>query len=375
MSDTRECIVVGGGAIGLCTALELARAGRSVTLVERGELGRESSWAGGGILTPINPQDYPDEFIRLCHESVELHVELATWLMENTGISPEMQTSGLIRLSFSEDDAAHYDVAAYLKWNDLDAVICSPARARDIEPAITHEIDGALWQPDVRQVRNPRLLAALEAACRSEGVEIRTGCGEVALAGSRDRVTGVRFAAEELSAAETILAAGAWSGEILARDLGLDVPVKPVYGLMLLLEAEPGFLDSIVLGLGRYLIPRADGHILAGSTVEDRGFDKSTDKTNARELLDIACRIAPGLRRHRVKQAWAGLRPGTPDNLPYLGRPEGSEGLIVATGHFRNGLCLAPATARIVGRLVAGEDPGWDLSPYRVGARPTPAQA
>ena len=222
----------------------------------------------------------------------------------------------------------------------------------------------ALFEPDVAQIRNPRLLKALIEGCALRGVELAPHEPALELLRAGENVVGVRTSRRTLSAGETVLAAGAWSGE-LAKRIGLELPVSPVRGQMLLVEGLPGALSAMVIGSrGRYLIPRSDGRILVGSTLEHVGFDRRTTLEGLQSLLGAALRLAPGLASGTLARAWAGLRPATPDRLPFLGRPRGMTGLVLATGHYRNGLVLTPITAKLVTEVLLGRAPSVDLRPF-----------
>ncbi len=362
-------VVIGGGAIGLASAYRLAGDGRKVVVLDAGELGREASWAGGGILSPIHPWHYPGALVDLVARSTELYPALARELLEETGVSIELRNTGLLRLALTDDDEVELAEATTFRAA-RSLPVERPASARAHGTAITEEAKGALHEPDVAQVRNPRLLKALVAGCARRGVELAPHEPVIELLRNGERITGVRTARRTLSSGETVLAAGAWSSDLVRRALGLELGVEPVRGQMLLLEAPPGALDAMVIGCGgRYLIPRADGRVLVGSTLEHVGFDRRTTAGAVRSLLDAALRLAPGLASATLVRAWAGLRPSTPDRLPYIGRPAGVDGLVVATGHYRNGLVLTPVTGALVADLVAGRGPSVDLRPF-APARP-----
>jgi len=366
MSRTYDVLVIGGGAIGLAAAFRLAGAQRSVVVLDAGELGKEASWAGGGILSPIHPWAYPTPLTDLVARSTELYPELARELEALTGVSIELRRTGLLRLALDAEDEKDLERAAAFR-RERALAFERPGEPRALGAAIAPDARGALYEPEIAQVRNPRLLKALILGCVKRGVELAPGEPVLELLRSGDRVTGVRTARRTLAAAETVLAAGAWSGE-LARPLGLELGVAPVRGQMLLVEGLPGVLDAVVLGAGgRYLIPRADGRILVGSTLEHVGFDRRPTLEGIQSLLAAALRLAPGLARGSLARAWAGLRPATPDRLPYIGRPAGVRGLVVATGHYRNGLVLTPVTARLVEDLVLGRAPLAPLEPFLPG--------
>ncbi len=358
-ADTKDVVVVGGGAIGLLCAFRSATSGRKTTLLDAGELGREASWAGGGILSPVHPYAYPQELTRLIERSVELYPALARELVERTGTSIELRTTGLVRLAVDpadDDDLAR--AQAFRAERSLPAERLGPDGWRALGSVLPREARGALFEPGVAQIRNPRFLKALIAACRSAGVELAPHEAVTTLVRSGERVTGVETTRRKLSSGEVVLAAGAWSGLLAKQSLGIALPVEPVRGQMLLFEGVDGALDSMVLGAGgKYLIPRADGRVLAGSTLEHVGYDRRTTLDGIRALLAAALRLAPGLATAQLAKAWAGLRPGTPDRLPYVGRVRGLDGLVVATGHYRNGLVLAPVTGELVLELLDGRSP------------------
>jgi glycine oxidase len=375
VSDTFDVVVIGAGAIGLASAYRIARDGRSVAVVEAGPLGRESSWAGGGILSPIHPYAYPEALTDMVARSTRLFPDLARELFDISGVSIELRTTGLLRLALDESDEPEIaQAAAFRSARKLPAAGLDARDRRALGSVIAEEARASLYESEIAQVRNPRLLRALVQATTRLGVHLAPHEPVLELTRRGDRVTGVRTSRRELSSDEVVLAAGAWSGELARRALGLELGVVPVRGQMLLLENVPGTLSTMVLGCGgKYLIPRADGRVLVGSTLENVGFDKRTTLAGIRTLLDAALRLAPGLASAQLAMAWAGLRPATPDRLPYVGRVPGVEGLVLATGHYRNGLVLTPITAEVVSNLVSGRPAGFDLSPFaalRAPARP-----
>jgi len=360
MARNPDAIVVGAGIIGSAIAWELAKEGRRVVLFDKGPVGRGASWAAAGLLTPIHLAEYPAPLASLCIESEKMY---EPWVRALGAPEVEYRASGLILLAF--DDQDERDAATLESWKRergspverLDA-----AGLRSLEPLASPDVRGALLLPDVAQVRNHRLARALAEAARRLGAEIRTDAEVTGFLKVPGRINGVRTSKGDIFAAETIIAAGAWSGE-----LDLDLSVRPVRGQMVLLEGPPDSLSRALLARDAYLVPRADGRVLLGSTLEEAGFDASTTAEGISFLLDQGRRLAPGIGKFKVSATWAGLRPATKDRLPYLGRAADMEGLILATGHFRNGILLAPVTAKIVADLVAGRAPSLDLVPFRPG--------
>ncbi len=367
-SANMRVAVIGGGIIGCLTALYLHRLGARPLVLERGRTGQESSWAGAGILCPIHPWLYPDSFTHLIEASLALYPELDAYLRDSTGMDIEWRKSGLLIPFFADDHIDHREAA--LAWSrrfgwqveELDA-----RQTREREPAIGGDATGSLLWPEVGQVRNPRLLAAVRRALEISGVEVREGAEVTGLNEHADgRVASVQLAdGERISADAVLLAAGSWSGE-LAEHIGLRLPVEPVKGQIVLLRDRPGLLRHIIKHDDAYMVPRIDGHVLVGASMERVGFRRGTTEDVIGALLGATRRIAPGLAQARVVEQWMGFRPGTPDGLPYLGPVEGRPGLWVASGHYRNGVALAPGTADIISRWMLGEVPGLDMSDFRV---------
>jgi glycine oxidase len=227
----------------------------------------------------------------------------------------------------------------------------------------------AYYLPDRAQIRNPRHLKALAAAASRRGVSLREGVPAVGFAASAGRVTAVETPEGPLPCGWAVVAAGAWSARLL-EGLGLAVATPPIKGQMVLLRAKAPILNRIVEHGKNYLVPRDDGRVLAGATEEDVGFDTRSTATAVRELLAEALRLCPGLADVELERAWAGLRPGSIDSRPYLGLAPGYENVLVATGHKRAGLQLAPGTAELAADLIAGRAPRIDLGPFRIGREP-----
>ncbi len=356
-----DCVVVGGGLIGLLTAIELRRGGLDVALFERGEPGRESSWAGGGILSPLHPWRYPEAVTALAAWSQAGYPALAAGLLERTGVDPEWEPSGLLVLDAAgEADAA--DAWAGRHGVALEALDRTGARER--EPSLGPRWASALWLPEVAQIRNPRLTRALRRAAELDGVVVRPQTPVETVQVDRGRAAGVRTAEGLVSAACVVVASGAWTRGILGAH-GADLPVAPVRGQMILFRAEPGVVRRVVLSGARYLVPRRDGRVLAGSTLEHVGFDKSTTAEARADLFEVAVELVPALADYPVERHWAGLRPGSPDGVPVVGEHPEVRGLFVNAGHFRNGVVMAPASARLLGDLVLQRPPIVDPGPYR----------
>ncbi len=352
--------VIGGGLIGMLTARELALAGRDVVLLERGETGRESSWAGGGILSPLHPWRYPDAVTQLARWGQQHYGALTQALATKTGIDPEWTRSGLMWLS--TDEKAEALGWAAREGYDL-GVLDGESAVRDCEPVLAAGFSEALFMSSVAQLRNPRLMQSARAELLRLGVEIHEAVEVRGFVTQGDHLKALVTHAGELDAEQAVVASGAWSGDLLAQT-GLSLPIKPVRGQMVLFRAEPGLLTRMVMHQDRYLIPRRDGRILAGSTVEDVGFVKQTTGDALAELKAAAFAMVPALERFPVEHHWAGLRPGSPTGIPYIGEHPHMRGLFVNAGHYRNGVVLGLASTRLVADLVLGRSPILEPAPY-----------
>ncbi len=327
-----DVLVIGAGVIGLSTALELHRSGARVTVLERSAIGRgAASWAGGGILSPLEPDDVDDATLPILRDSLARYPDWCAGLQELGGVDPEYVVSGMQVLAPA--DASAWRLAA-ARWG-LQSGACDAAGA------------GVLTLPDVAQVRSPRLLRALAQALRSVGVECVENEAVQELVADASRVTGVRTTSGMRDAGTVVLAAGAWSGQ-----LDVDVVVRPVRGQILLLDGQPGELDSILLREGRYLIPRRDGKILIGSTLEDVGFEDVTTDSARASLLQSLREMAPRLAEHGVIAHWSGLRPAPAGTGPLIDWHPRRRGLFVNSGHHRLGITLAPGSAREAARRI-----------------------
>ena len=354
----RVC-VVGAGVIGLLSTYRLASAGIEVALLDIGAVGQESSWAGGGIVSPLYPWRYSPAVTALAHWSQDFYPQLGEQLRSDAGIDPEVYVTGLYWLD--------QEPAAPLAWAEREG---RPMRSVPVEavyraePALARRFSQALHMPGVANVRNPRLVKALRAALvQMPNVTLHEHCAVTGFIREGERVCGVRTAAGEIRADQVVVAAGAWSGELL-RSLDIALPVEPVKGQMILYKCAEDFLSSIVLTDGRYAIPRRDGHVLIGSTREHVGFDKVPTEEALLSLKASAAALLPALADAEVVKHWAGLRPGSPGGLPFIGEVPGHKGLWLNCGHYRNGLVLAPASCRLLADLLLGREPIIDPSPY-----------
>ncbi|GLX12499.1 putative D-amino acid oxidase [Pseudomonas straminea] len=360
-----DVIVVGGGVIGLLSAYQLAMAGKRVTLLDRGSVGSEASWAGGGIVSPLYPWRYSQAVTALAHWSQDYYPGLGERLLADTGIDPEVHVTGLYWLDL--DDQADALAWAQREGRPLHEVPVESAYGQ--VSALGAGFQRAIYMSGVANVRNPRLVKALRAALqRLPNVTLREHSPVVQFVREGTRIAGVQIAAGELLAEQVVVAAGAWSGELL-QSLEMSLPVEPVKGQMILFKCAQDFLPSMVLAGGRYAIPRRDGHILVGSTLEHAGFDKTPTNDALVSLRASAETLLPALRDAEVVGHWAGLRPGSPEGIPFIGEVPEHQGLWLNCGHYRNGLVLAPASCRLLADLMLRREPIIDPAPYSPAGR------
>jgi glycine oxidase len=366
-----DCLIVGGGVIGLSLAYELSRRGMRVRVIDRHLPGREASWAAAGLLPPApsGPDATPLE--RLAALSLRLHADWAGRLLEETQIDYGYCRCGGLNLADTDAACAELEQQARTWRRDGIAVeSLSPAAVTEIEPALAEAAESgllkaALLVPDETQIRNPRFLQALIAACTARGVEITAGAEVEEFDCERGRMIAARTRHGQIIADQFCITTGCWSGLVLAR-LGIPVAVKPIRGQVALLSMPDVILKRVAYAGSHYFVPRDDGRILVGSTLEDVGFNRHTTSAVIQELLEFALRWVPALREAEFERCWAGLRPATADGLPYLGQLPGLDNVYVAAGHYRSGLVLSCATAVVMAQLIQGEQPAVDLQPFRV---------
>ncbi len=352
----QDFIVIGAGVIGLATAERLLAQGAAVTVLERGAVGQESSWAGGGILSPLCPWDYPDEVTRLTSHSANIFADWVAGLHAASGIDSEYEMSGMVVLP-------PFDVQVAQQWCAAHQVTLYPGSAADY--ALTTHGD-VLYLPQVAQVRNPRLLRALRSRVESLGGRIVEQCVVRGIEAGDSRVQMLATSSGEYRAQNYIVTAGAWSKEVLGQ-YALQLDIKPMRGQMLLFKFAAPPLRHIVVQGDLYLIPRRDGHLLVGSTLEDVGFDKRTTSVARDDLSKRAQNILPQLCDMPVIQQWAGLRPASPRNIPTIGRHPHLENLYINSGHFRYGVTMAPASVEILVNEMTGTPQPFDVAPYCAG--------
>lgn len=385
--SSADVAIIGGGVIGLSIARELSLRGvRRVALIERGEFGREASWAAGGILAPQVEADRADEFFNLASASRDLYPAFVQALEKETGIDVQLDQTGTLYVGFTEDD--EHEMRRRFDWQTragLRVEWLNGEDARRLEPNLSARVRCALRFPDDWQIENRRLTEALLACNRNLGVQLITSCEINSVRIDNGRVTGIESgrsislppstggefartvtppptpprtrggerASTSIDAATVVIAAGAWSSDIgISKTNSSPVQIEPVRGQMLCFQIEPTFAHHVIYSPGGYLVPRRNSRLLAGSTSETVGFEKRVTQAGTESIRAMAFEIAPALESAAIVDSWAGFRPHAPDDLPVIGRAGDIEGLFYATGHYRNGILLAPITAKLMAETI-----------------------
>jgi glycine oxidase len=366
MTKNFEVIIAGGGLIGGAIALELALAGLRVAIFDKGDPGRESSWAGAGILSPApeNPASIP--LLPLAKASMALYPDFVARVEEISGQNVGFRSKGTLEALFSRDAARELSthIALHHGWG-LQAEAISAEDARELEPALSPELEAAVLRPDEASVDNRALTRAVLEAAQKSGAEIFAHQEVQGIWREKQRCAGLLLKNEKVSADWTIIAAGCFSANIAG--VNTYAPVRPAKGQMISLRAEQTKIERVLWSDKIYLVPRNDGRILAGATVEYVGFDKNVTAGGLEKILAGTLELAPDLAHAHVDETWAGLRPDSPDHLPILG-PTDIDGLLIATGHFRSGILLTPITAHLIREWVTQQSVtvDWDrFSPLR----------
>jgi len=349
LSKNSEILIVGGGVIGLSIARELRRRGAGrISILERGAIGSEASHAAAGMLAPQAEADETDDFFHFCDESNKLYPQFAEELLAETGVSIELDRHGTLYLALTDDDVRRIRHRfAWQKKAGLNVEHLSANEARKLEPFISPDVREALFFPNDWQVENRKLLTALEKYAEINDIEIVENTEVKSLLIEKNKIVGAETGGEKFGAETVVLATGAWTSLIKAD--GLMMPfVKPIRGQIVGYRTAKRLFGMVIYTPRSYLVPRLDGRILAGATVEDVGFDKSVTAEGVDFLRENALEIAPGLVNLTPGESWAGLRPFATDGLPILGAFPEIENLFIATAHYRNGILLAPRTAEIL---------------------------
>jgi glycine oxidase len=369
-----DVAIAGGGLIGGAVALELAQAGLSVALFEKGQPGREASWASAGILSPAPETPGMIPMVPLGKASMALYPGFAANVEEISGQSVGLRSFGTLDALFSRD--ATRDLSTLIALHHglgLKAEPLRPEEARELEPALSPDVEAAALRPDEASIDNRALTQGVLRAAQERGAQIFPDHEVQAVWREGGRCAGLKLREQNVPAKWTIIAAGCFSANI--DGVAAYAPVRPAKGQMVSLRADELKIERVLWSEKVYVVPRNDGRILAGATVEYVGFDKHVTAGSVHKILSAAIELAPGLANARIEETWAGLRPDSPDHLPILG-PTDLDGLLIAAGHFRSGVLLTPITARLLREWITEQrvSVDWDrLNPMRFAAAHKPS--
>lgn len=346
----------------MLTARELQSVGMAVTLIEQSNTGRESSWAGGGIVSPLYPWRYDASITALATWSQDYYPRLGDMLIKEGSIDPEYTRNGLLILEPTDTVAAIH----WSKQFKQSLQVIDRQSILECEPMMQTDAKEAVWMADVAQIRNPRLTKSLyQSISRNITIHQQTKATELLI--RNGRIRGIKTESGSLYADNVVICAGAWAGELL-QGLASPPSIEPVLGQMIIFRHRPGSISRIVLHNDRYIIPRRDGRVLVGSTLEYRGFNKTTTEQAKKELMQFALTLFPALGKADIEHHWAGLRPGSPNGIPYIGPIPEVAGLFINAGHFRNGVVLGLASSHLIADIMLERPPIILPSPYTLTA-------
>lgn len=358
-----DVVIIGGGIIGCAIAYNLARRDVSTLVIDKAaRVGTEASWAGAGILTSHASTHEP--YPTLCRASLALYPALADELKAATQIDIEFIRAGTLSVIFNPDEAAGLiGLAERRVSRGFSAEVLTAEEALRLEPALSPAIKGAVLFPEDAQVRNPKLVTAFAKGAAQLGTQFKLGNPIAGFIRENGRVVATVVNGERIYADTFVIAAGCWAGT-LAGMLGCPIPIVPAKGQIVLVEAMPPRFQHMIDGLGVYLVPRADGKLLVGATVEVVGYDKSTTVDGVKQMIDAGIGIAPSLAQSTFVQTWAGLRPYAKKG-PLLGYLPEHENVVLASGHFKNGILLAPITGKLIAELLTDRETSLSLEPFQ----------
>jgi len=353
-SHISDILIIGGGLIGLSIARELNKKNvGKITILERGEIGKEASFAAAGMLAPHAESEKLDEFYYFCEESNSLYPQFAQELFDETDVDIELDRSGTLFLALDKFDSE--EIGKRFEWQKkagLEVEHLSAKETHKLEPFVSPDVLESLYFPNNWQVENRKLLHALHKYCDLNNIEIREKVEITDLMVEGDKITGAKSNEEVFVAEKVILATGAWTSLIKSENLILP-EIKPIRGQMISFHTAKRLFEKVIYSPRGYLVPREDGRILIGATVEDVGFNKDLTDSGIEYLRELAFEIAPSLANLNIYEKWAGLRPISIDGLPILGEFSEIENLFIATAHYRNGILLAPITAKILAEKIS----------------------
>ncbi len=375
-----DLVIVGAGVIGLSTAYEAATRGAKVTIIDIAQPGKQASWAGAGILTPTNEHTALHPLEKLRGISSRLHEQWAVRLLSETGIDNGYSKCGGLYLARSSGEVAALN-GIVDEWRDYEIEFCEISHDelfRRVRPCANLPAETmpkrVFWTPDEAQVENPAHLKSLQKGCRNLGVEFVVEAEFVTIDSTGTKVRTVTAGEHKIEGQTFCFCAGPWTQELLASQ-NILLPMVPVRGQMLLFKLEQQLFEPIIYEGSRYIVPRRDGHVLVGATIEEVGFDKTTTEPAIEELKCFANSLIPELCPRTFVKAWAGLRPGTYDGFPYMGRLAELENGFVSTGHFKSGLHLSTGSASVINDLFEGKQPEIEMSPFQPNRLRLPANS
>jgi glycine oxidase len=360
-----KVVIVGGGIIGNSVAWRLAREGATVTVLERARLGQEASWAAAGLIAPQAEAQSAGPFFDLCLRARDSFRQISARLIGDSGIDPEYGDFGILYLALN--DAERGELEARARWQRAAGGAVeelTPDEARELEPGISRETVYALYMPEDRPLDNRKLTQAYASAANRCGANFNEGMTATTILTNNGRAWGVRVHGGAILDADiVVIAAGSWSDSL--RGLEDDhVAIHPVRGQIICFEGRPGLINPPVFSQRGYLVPRRDGRLLAGSTMEETGYNRSVTMAGMEKIVTGAIAMVPSLANVTFREAWAGLRPATQDLLPVLGASPSIPNVIYATGHFRSGILLSALTGEVIADLAIGRTPAIDLTPF-----------
>lgn len=367
MNQPADVAVVGGGIIGCSVAYHAARRGARVVLFEAEGVGTGASGAAAGMLAAQSEAHKQGTFLDMMVKSRALHGPLSEALYDETGLDVEHVRAGSLHVAFDEDSRKKLTAKYSLqREQNLAAEWLGADEVRKLEPSLPLDLLSALYLPEDAQVNSPRLVRALAFAARSRGARIEEATRVTGFLTEGSRVTGVETPLGTFPAGAVVLAGGVF-GSSLSKELGVHLPIHPVKGEILIVKSGPTPIKANVWGSRCYLVPKRDGRVIVGATEEPGVYDPQPTLGGVGELSRAATKTIPALARAPFESAWGGLRPGTPDGRPVIGPVEDWEGLLLATGHYRNGVLLAPITGEAIAALALKEESPEDVSPLSPG--------